>query len=198
MLILSVAISLLTAGLVFASGRIPVAIMYAVVMPGVLVLPKLFRQRLSAWQGPWGDERLRRLNRQFLVIVAMNAIGTLWLHALPYQYDRLLHFALAFLGIFMAATILFPGRGASPNRSRLMFWSISFVAIGFFVVELTQFGSDAVFGTKMFHDVAQPIEIDLAEDLLFDLLGATTATLLLIKHWDWWQRGLNGKKPEHQ
>jgi len=96
----------------------------------------------------------------------------------------LLHFTAAILGFFVALLFLSPVFTKLPDKkdkSRALTISGLVTFVGLFVWEGVQFSSDKLFGTRLFFDVAQPIQIDFTEDILFGFAGLLVA-LLLSKH----------------
>lgn len=104
----------------------------------------------------------------------LNALSSLILHEMGFQYDRFLHFSDGFLAFIIAVLIfiLFWAlkKEQEINKNKII---LSFIAIftGIFFYELLQYSIDRLFGTQLFFDIKQSIEIDVREDIILSFLG---------------------------
>jgi len=145
-------------------NEIPGALTYGVVVPGALLIPLAFARAA-------GTSVVRWLTNVYWIttaMVALNLLGTLWLHAHPFQYDRILHFSIAFLSLVIASHVssLF---GYSSKTAFVI------VFAGLFLFEFYQWGSDQLIGTQLFTDSRQAIVRDTFEDIVFGFLGLLAA-----------------------
>ena len=178
MLKLSILISIFTSFVEsLTNQRWDIIIPYGIIVPILLFLPRLYLyQKLKNVVRKKWIPRIERIN--FLMLVA-NAPASLILHELGFQYDRLLHFIVAFLS-FQALILLFlpiyniiKKKQATKFKALVFAFTVSF--IGIFLWEAYQYVFDIGFGTHLFSDAVQDIVVDFWEDITFGFLGILTA-----------------------
>lgn len=129
-----------------------------------------------------GLDRVKRLELFGALIIAFNAPGSLFLHAMGIQYDRVLHFVMGMIVIFAAVTILSAFyEKPEVNKKQILVWSGVIVLFGLFLFEWWQFTADRLFGSQLFFDTEQNIKTDFWEDILFGTTGLVTGLLFKIK-----------------
>lgn len=164
-------------------------IAYGFVNPLLFSIPRLMfflpavRRRVTT-------EWVRTLELVGIAIIIVNAPGSLVLHDLAIQYDRFLHFAVGFLALPLTVSIIAAIRGADVDakRSKTFWISALIVFIGLFAFEGVQYSSDRLFGTQLFFDGAQPIEVDFVEDIIFGTIGLLLAASVFVRSDRAWRR----------
>jgi len=178
MLKLSILISILTSFIEsFTSQRLDIIIPYGIIVPAILFLPRLylFQKFKNVVRTKWTPS-IERIN---FFMLAVNAPASLILHELGFQYDRLLHFVVAFLAfqalilLFLPIYNIFNKKQITKFKALIFAFTISF--IGIFLWEAYQYIFDIGFGTHLFSDASQDITVDFWEDIIFGFLGILTA-----------------------
>lgn len=157
---------------------------YGFLNPVLFLLPRITYELLPSVRKRLTAEWLKNIERVGLGVLLVNIPGSIYLHDLGIQYDRFLHFSAAFLVFFGAFLLLSPVFTKLPEKSeKNKALAISSVAtfIGLFGMELIQWSSDQLFGTRLFFDVTQRIQQDVTEDILFGFAGLLLA-LLIFRH----------------
>lgn len=103
-------------------------------------------------------------------IVALNAPGSIHFHQVSGQYDRFLHFGVAFFAYLIVRAILDP-RWEGKRRNV----SLVIAVAGLFLFEVWQWLGDQFFAAHSFLDRFQSLPRDVTEDILFGFLGILTA-----------------------
>lgn len=164
---IALAASLITGIYGFTAGMGTIAIPY------ILLNPLVF-----FWITSW--EKFAPIKRSLEVlgalIIFLNIPGSVYLHQLGIQYDIILHFFVSFV-IFQVAYLILPILLNDPRMPRTTAAYITI--IGGLAFEGAQKLSDTLFGTQLFFDVAQPITLDFALDILTDILGTVVGVIYL-------------------
>ena len=159
----------------FGHGKAVVFIPYAIVVPALLLLPRIgftFSKKIkSAVTTEW----LKKMELFSLVVLILNVAGSLILHELGFQYDRFLHFTNGFflpLGLLLVS-LPFRAQTFFHAESKKKILGIIFLIalLSFFLWEGYQYLVDAIFGTTLFFDVKQKITTDFWEDIFSSFLG---------------------------
>lgn len=175
MLIVSVFITLLTAAFELFNGHRGVVIIpYAMIVPLVLITPRALHARV--FSAVTTQRWLRRMETIQLLILMLNAPASLWFHSWGFQYDRFLHFWVGVLCVPWAYLLFGALRRRWFPRYEFRFARFALVVsiigiVGVFAWELYQHTVDMLFGTRLFYDSKQPIEVDFWEDVIFGLMG---------------------------
>ncbi len=172
MLILSVIISV-SAALYefFTTERLVVMIPYGFIVPILLILPRLFYKFNSQLKNQVTKDWLKYVELICFFIVALNAPGSLWLHKMGFQYDRFLHFFIAFFSLMILFLFLLPYRGDLKGKNNIIIITVFVLGVFVFLWEYLQYFIDESFGTKLFFDVNQTEKMDFIEDVIFGFLG---------------------------
>ncbi|MCR4279013.1 MAG: hypothetical protein NUV81_03905 [bacterium] len=173
-------------------SRAVVFVSYAITNP-LIILALYAVIRYSSIGSICSREWYRKMNRLIMVILLLNAPGSIFLHGLGIQYDRFLHFTIGFVFIFAITTLsapffvrLHPNKGI--DKRRVIMTAVVVVFVGLFAWELTQWSVDQVFGTQLFHDAVQTIVRDTTEDILFGFAGLLLAVLYIHRSKTFWPR----------
>lgn len=161
---------------------------YAFVDPILFSLPRIIYSSLPAVRARVGMKWIRTVERVGILIILVNAPGSLVLHDLGIQYDRFLHLIVGGLVLLATMLVISAMRGFGASRSKTLFISMALVFVGLFGFEALQFTSDRLFGTQLFHDEVQPIVRDVTEDLAFGTLGLSLTALVLSRSKRAWNR----------
>lgn len=176
-LLFSEIVSFLTAAIELAgTNRMVVWLPFLAIIPLLIAIPRT--AHLLGVVSHMSREWLYQVEWRVLAIVVLNAPGSLWLHGAGIQYDRFLHFSVAFFAAQIVVLVLvayFQG-----ERKRLVLGVAAVLAfVSLFAWEAFQWGVDVAFGTTLFFDVAQHIDIDFWEDILYGFTGAFLSLVLI-------------------
>lgn len=148
---------------------------YGIVVPIVILLPYIVHLVDRAAIPLLGTESLRYFGTYALLTIFINAPASLYFHPAGIQYDRFVHFAVAFLGFLFLCHLRFVvfGKNPSAHARKSVFLLSSFMVMftALFVWEAYQYAVDAVFGSTLFFDVGQDIVTDVREDIVYGLAG---------------------------
>ncbi len=165
----------------YLKGDPSIWIPYAFINPLIFFSPRIVFTFIPSVQKRLSNHWLNNIERIGLGILLVNIPGSLYLHDLGIQYDRILHLSVAYLVFYVVFLVLSPIFTKLPdNIDKIKALSIAgFVtSAGLFAWEGMQFSSDKLFGTHLFFDVVQPIARDVTEDILFGLAGTLLAISL--------------------
>lgn len=161
---------------------------YGIINPLLFSLPRLARAFIPAVRARVGAPWLRTVESVAVLIILVNAPGSLVLHDLGVQYDRFLHFACGVLILLLAVPIVSAVRGSGASAYKTLWISVILVFVGLFGFEAFQYSSDRIFGTLLFHDQIQAIQHDVTEDIIFGTLGLAVSALVLRRSKRIWKR----------
>lgn len=193
-LVAGIGISWITAILSFwLNPKTVLWVSYGLVNPVLFSIPRFVRRMVPAARNRLNASWLTTTEMIGALIILVNAPGSLVLHDLGIQYDRFLHYTAGGLVYFLAIPILgaLLVRDPARERRKLMLIGACVVFVGLFGFETYQWSADRLFGTELFHDMTQPIERDVVEDIIFGALGLLTAGGLMFKSrvWKWLTKG---------
>ncbi|SRR4030042_5329868 len=183
MIIFSLSISLITAliGLLLEKRAI-IAVSYGIIVPLVVFLPRFIYKFDSKVRNIVNWKWVKKLELFAFFIIILNAPGSLILHDLNFQYDRFLHLFGAFFAFIIFFLLWFPVlkiKGKKIEKRNFLLFVLITLFIALFFWEALQITIDTVFGTKLFFDQSQTIEVDFSEDISFGLLGLIAALIYL-------------------
>lgn len=158
------------------TNRMIVWLPFLVIIPLLIAIPRT--AHIIGVASHMSLEWLYQVEWRVLAIILLNAPGSLWLHKAGIQYDRFLHFAVAFLAAQIIVLVLVAYLGKEHKRSVLKY-TAACAFISLFLWEMFQWGIDGTFGTTLFFDVALHIDIDFWEDVAFGFVGAFFAWVLV-------------------
>lgn len=173
----SVFTSLSIAIIAFVIGRdTAVIIVYGFIVPILALLPR-YLFKIS------NIRLLRFVGILLEFIILTSALGSLWLHDLGIQYDRLLHMVNVFLATLLTFVIylhVIVMRSKHLKRKEQIILTIFFVMlVGIFLFEGLQYMIDRIFSTTLFFDVIQNIRVDFWEDIFFGFVGLVVAVVYI-------------------
>jgi hypothetical protein len=146
-------------------GEMVVIVSYGVIVPFLVIGAKFI------------FEKGRKFELLILFSIIFNAPASLFFHNIGFQYDRFLHFAMGLISAIFLALLL-------KKRSMPMYLIFSILFVGVFAWEGLQFSVDQIFGTKVFFDIVQPIEVDVLEDIVFGLSGVIVGLFYVNKSYE--------------
>jgi|GEM_PF-2546579 len=187
MIIASLAISIGTGLAGFIIDKRIVLVSYCFIIPLALLLPYFFYYFDLKVKKTVNLNWVKKIDFFAFFIVVFNAPGSLFLHDLNFQYDRFLHFAVAFFSLIVFFLLWLPVSKIRCKKVKkrdflLIVFIVLFIALFFW--ESVQYSIDQRFGTKLFFDKNQDIRIDLLEDIIFGLLGLIVGLLYLTHNFD--------------
>lgn len=194
MILAVLAVSWFTVVLGLMIGNNSVLFPYLIVDPALAFTPRLLLAALPVTKTGLKPSWLNPVELFIFFIILANAPGSLYLHSLPIQYDRFLHYFVGFILMFMTIPILgpiFKRLFKGQQKYRFLIWSALLLFIGLFAWEFYQWAMDQLFGTHLFGDIAQPIQVDVAEDIAFGTIGLLSALPLMFvpRVWSWLTQG---------
>lgn len=179
MIIASLVVSIATVLIeFFTRGRGIIIVSYGFVIPLMVLLPRFFYNFDAKIKKTVRSEWMRKIECFSFFIIVSNAPGGLILHELGFQYDRFLHFAVAFFSFIIFLLLWLPVmkiNGEEVKKRNLLLYLFVILFIGLFLWEILQYNIDQLFGTKLFFDAKQEIEIDFLEDIFFGTCGLLVA-----------------------
>jgi len=189
MVIFSLIISFFAALVEFLKGEkiIEIVIPYGFILPLLILLPRFIFTKNLKIKKVVKIDWVKYIERLWFFIMIFNTPGSLILHRLGWQYDRILHFALAFLSSFLVLLILLPVfkiKRWQIEKKKIIILVFLIVFCGLFLWELFQYTIDQLFGTKLFFDVSQNIKVDFWEDIFFGFWGLIGAISYLQKKFE--------------
>jgi hypothetical protein len=183
MIILSLIVSIATAVIeFFLKNKGVVIIPYGIIIPLALLLPRFFYYIDPKIKNVVSFNWVRKIDFFAFFIVAFNAPGSLILHDLNFQYDRLLHFAAAFFSIIVFFLLWLPVKkikGKEIRKRKYLIFVFVVLFFALFLWESVQYTIDQIFGTKLFYDPSQSKIVDSSEDVFFGFWGLIAGTLYL-------------------
>ncbi|MBZ9577585.1 hypothetical protein KJA13_00920 [Patescibacteria group bacterium] len=183
MIIASLAISIATALIeLFTKGRGIVIIPYGFVIPLLILLPRFFYYFDAKIKKTVKVEWMKKIEYFAFFIVLLSAPASLILHDLGFQYDRFLHFAVAFFALIIFSLLWLPVMkisGEEVKKRNLLLYLFAVLFVALFLWEILQYNIDQLFGTKLFFDAKQEIKVDFLEDILFGAAGLIAAVIYL-------------------
>ena len=177
MLAVSLTIAFLTSIIeLLGEGRGVVVIPYATVVPLLLILPRLiYTVKKASLSAQW----LSRMERLSFFAMLLNAPGSLYFHEAGFGYDRFLHFAVGIIAPQMFLLLALPFLSTPISKSKALTVLAFFSFISLFLWEGFQFSIDQLFGTHLFFDVHQVIQVDFWEDIIFGGIGVALSLFYL-------------------
>ena len=166
----------------FTKSRNIILIPYGFVIPLLIFLPRIFYKFDAKIRKTVRIEWARKIEYFAFFIVVFNVPGGLILHSLGIQYDRFLHFIIAFLSLIIFSLLWLPVmkiKGKEIKKRRFLLYIFAVLFIGLFLWEALQYNIDQLFGTKLFFDVKQEIKVDFLEDIFFGTCGLFIAIIYL-------------------
>jgi hypothetical protein len=181
MIIFSLSISLVTAltGLLLEKRAI-IAVSYGIIIPLAIFLPRFVYKFDPKVRNVVNWKWVKKLEFFAFFIIILNAPGSLILHDLDFQYDRFLHLFSAFFAFIIFFLLWLPVlkiKGKKIEKRSFLLFVLITLFIALFFWEALQSSIDMVFGTKLFFDKSQTIEVDFSEDICFGLLGLAAALI---------------------
>lgn len=179
MIIASIAVSIITSLIeFFTKGRRIVLVSYGFIIPLLILLPRIFYRFDSKIRKVVKFEWVKKIEYFSFFIIVLNAPASLVLHELGIEYDRFLHFSVAFFAFIIFLLLWLPVikiRRKEIKKKSFLPYIFILLLIGLFLWEALQYDIDQFFGTKLFFDLEQEIKIDFLEDILFGILGLFVA-----------------------
>lgn len=159
-------------------------ICYGIIIPLAVSMPKIAVRLYPRLKAAAPFNWLGQVELMLFVVIILNAPASLFLHDMGFQYDRFLHFMMGFVWMPLLLALAFPliklsGHQFSKRSLAAMVFAIVFVCL--FLWEGLQFSIDRIFGTKLFFDTTQPIQLDFTEDIIFGFAGAVAGTIYIFK-----------------
>ena len=164
----------------FTRGRGIVLVSYGFVVLLLILLPRFFYYFDANIKKTVKIEWVKKIEHFGFFIVILNAPASLILHKLGFQYDRFLHFSVAFFAFIIFLLLWLPVmkiNGEELKRRKLLICLFLVLFVSLFLWEILQYNIDQIFGTKLFFDTEQEIKIDFLEDILFGTCGLLAAVI---------------------
>ena len=177
------------AGLIelFTPARMSVLVPYVFIFPILILVPRLILVIDKKFKEVVSSEWLKQVEVFIFLILAFNVPGSLVFHDLGFQYDRFLHFVVAFLALLTFSLLWLPVMKVNKEKiEKKKILIILFLVLFFslFLWEMAQFSIDYFFNTKLFFDSQQSMILDFSEDILFGILGLIFGIIYINKKWN--------------
>lgn len=147
-------------------------------MMAILSLPIIFCTKES---DPAKESAVTGLQVALTFILITNGLGALGLYKLyeyGFQYDKLVHFANAFVAT--AASVWFLHAWYGVSRKKALSWMILFIFFCGIGWEVFEFLSDTLFGTQTLGEYGQYVLQDTVWDVISNTLGILSATAFVL------------------
>ncbi|MEK9179797.1 MAG: hypothetical protein AAB897_00055 [Patescibacteria group bacterium] len=165
----------------FGRGKSIVFIPYGIVIPLVLLVPRILLFWSPRFREGTGVDWLKKVERLIFLILFLNVPGSLYLHDIGLQYDRFLHLVVGFLSALLLFHFVAPAEKLfAPHMRKITTLELAFTIlfVGLFFIEGVELFTDYSFGTnEIFGDVAQPLFVDFWEDIMFGFTGIVLGTI---------------------
>lgn len=130
-----------------------------------------------------GQDRAEAVFLRFVIAfsLTLNALGELYLYQLyrfGLQFDKLVHFSVAFL--FVIAIANYDQAHYGFDSRKALREAVMIVLLCSILWEIAEYLSDALFNTKEFGMYGQNKFYDTLFDLIADLSGAASSSLLMV------------------
>lgn len=162
----------------FTRGRSVVLVSYGFIVLLLIFLPRFFYYFDVNIKKTVKNEWVKKIEYFSFFIIILNAPASLILHDLGFQYDRFLHFAVPFFALIIFLLLWLPVmkiNGEEIKKRKLLICLFLILFASLFLWETLQYSIDQIFGTKLFFDAEQKIEVDFLEDILFGTCGLIAA-----------------------
>jgi len=146
----------------------------------IIILPLIFNALASTSDVENKKQAINLFQFLLAIIIMFGTIGDLGLfqlYKIGFQYDKLVHFSTALLGVFIGAVVLrklFEIRLSSAVV--FAFIAVILCGVGWEIFERL---SDFLFRTHIAGVYASDVSNDTKFDLLFDALGAVSGVILV-------------------
>jgi len=164
----------------FTRGRGIILVSYGLIVILLILLPRFFYYFDENIKKTVRTEWVKKIEYFSFFIVISNAPASLILHDLGFEYDRFLHFAVAFFSLIIFLLLWLPVmkiNGEEIKKRKLLICLFVTLFSSLFLWEILQYSIDQIFGTKLFFDAEQKIEVDVFEDILFGTCGLIAAII---------------------
>lgn len=181
MIIASLAASIATFLIeLFTRAKGIVLVSYGFIVLLLILLPRFFYYFDAKIKKTVKIEWVKKIEYFAFFIVISNVPASLILHELGFEYDRFLHFVVAFFVLIIFLLLWLPVmkiNGEEIKKRKLLFYLFAILFVCLFLWEILQYNIDQLFGTKLFFDLKQEIKIDFLEDILFGTAGLLAAVI---------------------
>ena len=183
MIIASLVVSIATFLIeLFTRSRNIVLVSYGIIVPLLIFLPRFFYYFDAKIKEVVKYEWVEKIEYLSFFIIILNALASLILHDLGFQYDRFLHFVVPPFSLIIFLLLWLPvmkinGEEIKKRKVLICLFMILFASL--FLWETLQYSIDQIFGTKLFFDAKQRIEVDFLEDILFGTCGLIAAVIYI-------------------
>lgn len=183
MIIASLVVSIATVLIeLFTRSRGIVLISYGIIIPLLIFLPRFFYYFDAKIKEVVKYEWIKKIEYFSFFIIILNAPASLILHDLSFGYDRFLHFVAASFSLIIFSLLWLPVmkiNGEEIKKRKLLICLFLILFASLFLWETLQYSIDQIFGTKLFFDAKQKIEVDFLEDVLFGVCGLLAAVFYI-------------------
>jgi len=165
------------------------AVSFTFVAPIAVLLPRyIYKRKLRQ---KYNLSLLKTLESFAAVMFVLASAGTFGLYNAGIEYDSLIHVIITVLIAILVAFVwtFRKTSGFEDGYLSLCISVFSFTIILGAFWEVFQMSGDKVFGSKMFFDLFQPINLDVACDLAADTIGAFIGSVLVYFKWSDWHKG---------
>lgn len=147
---------------------------------GSILLPGFLYSQIPWLRRQYHRRMVRTVEATIMFGILVNAVGSLGLYYIGYEYDSVLHFFMTAISSFLLMCLIAVVLRRRKDRSYIgksLFWG-SFVVFLVYVVgwEAFEYFGDRLWGTLMSTDPKQP-HIDTWVDIIWDMVGMGIAVL---------------------
>lgn len=119
-----------------------------------------------------------------IAIFIINSFGAIYAFKNIPNYDSAAHILNSAIACFLLLILFFRKNGKYQDKAIAIVSSFLIIVVSGVLWEGYQKSSDILFGTHMFFDPRQPIRLDAATDIFFNMVGAFIVAIIVNIYWD--------------
>lgn len=132
----------------------------------------------------FNHEALDLLRMFAIAIFITNSFGAIYAFKKIPNYDSVAHILNSAIAYFSLLILFFRKNGKYQDKAIAIMSSFLIVIVSGVLWEAYQKTNDVLFGTHMFFDPRQPIRLDAATDIFFNMVGAFIAVVIANIYWN--------------
>lgn len=119
-----------------------------------------------------------------ITVFAINSFGAIYAFKNIPNYDSAAHILNSAIAYFLLLILFFRKNGKYQDKAIAIISSFLIIVVLGVLWEGYQKSNDVLFGTHMFYDPRQPIRLDAATDIFFNMVGAFVAAIIANIYWN--------------
>lgn len=119
-----------------------------------------------------------------IAIFVINSFGAAYAFKKIPNYDSAAHILNSIISYFVLLILMFRAGDKYKDKALMIIFSFLVIVVSGILWEGYQKTNDILFGTHMFFDPRQPINIDVATDIFSNTVGAFIAAIIVNIYWN--------------